>query len=123
MVTLDNTKALDTVCHKRLFIKLDYYGIRRITVKLIQFYLNYRLQYVYIDNIGSNQTSFKLDVPQGSVFGPFLFLIHICYSKFRTRFTFVSVNSRFVIQHCKFDLPLTIAAEMFLFSYKFKFNY
>ena len=24
--------------------------------------------------------------------------------------------SRFVIQHCKFDLPLTIATEMFLLS-------
>ena len=30
--------------------------------------------------------------------------------------------SRFVIQHCKFDLPL-VAPEMFLFCYKFKFNY
>ena len=31
--------------------------------------------------------------------------------------------SRFVIQHCKFDLPLTTAPEVFLFFLEIKFNY
>ena len=79
MVTLDITKAFDTICHKRLWIKPDHYGIRETAFKLMQFYLNNRLQYVYnyINNIDSNQSSDIMGLPQESVLGPFLFLIHI----------------------------------------------
>ena len=47
MVTLDITKAYDTVCHKRLLIKSDHYEIRGTAFKLMQSYLNNRLHYVY----------------------------------------------------------------------------
>ena len=77
MVTLHIIKAFDTVCHKRLLIKLDHYGIRGTAFKLIQSYLNNRLQYVYINNIDSNRKSVRMDVPQRSVLGLFLFLIYI----------------------------------------------
>ena len=53
MITLDITKAFDIVCHKRLLIK--HYGIRGTAFKLMQSYLNNRLQYVYINNIESNR--------------------------------------------------------------------
>ena len=76
MVTLDITKALDTVCCKRLLIKLARCGIRGTTFKLMQSYLNNRLQYVYLNNIESNQRSFIMGVPQGSVLCPLLFLIY-----------------------------------------------
>ena len=77
MVTLDITKAFDTVCHKRLLIKLHHYGIRGTAFKLMQSYLNNRLQYVYINSIESNQRSVIMGVPQRSVLGPLLFLIYI----------------------------------------------
>ena len=54
MVTLDITKAFGTVSCKRLLIKLDHYGVRGTAFKLMQSYLNNRLQYVYINNIESN---------------------------------------------------------------------
>ena len=38
LVTLDLTKAFDTVCHKRLLVKLDHYGIRGIALELISSY-------------------------------------------------------------------------------------
>ena len=40
MVALDITTAFDTVCQKRLLIKLDHYGIRGTAFKLMQSYLN-----------------------------------------------------------------------------------
>ena len=67
MVTLGITKAFDSVCYKRLLIKLDHYGIRRTAFKLMQFYLNKILQYVNINNIESNQRNVIKGVPQGSV--------------------------------------------------------
>ena len=77
MVTLDITKAFDTVCHKRLLIKLNHCGIRGIAFKLMQSYLNNKLKYVYINNIESNRRSVLMSVPQGSVLGPLLFRIYI----------------------------------------------
>ena len=48
---------------KRLLVKLDHYGIRETAFKLMQSYLNNRLQYMYINNIKSNQRSVIMGVP------------------------------------------------------------
>ena len=77
MVMLDLTKAFDTVCHKRLLLKLGHYGIRGTAYNLLQSYLSNRSQYVSIVNINSSLRNVKMSVPQGSVLGPFLFLIYI----------------------------------------------
>ena len=99
MVALDITKAFDTVCHKRLLIKLDHYGIRGTAFKLIQSYLNNRLQYVSINNIESNRKSDIMGVLQGSVLGPLLFLIFI--------------ND---LQNCLKSIPRLLADDTALFA-------
>ena len=54
LVTLDLTKAFDTVCHERLLIQLHHYGFRGKAHKLIGSYLSNRKQYVSLSDINSS---------------------------------------------------------------------
>lgn len=73
----DLSKAFDSVDHTELLKKLDYYGIRQNSLNLLKSYLQDRKQVVCVDNVRSSMELVKVGVPQGSVLGPFLFLIMI----------------------------------------------
>ena len=74
---LDFSKALDTVPHENLLLKLSKYGITGNINKLIQSFLVLRKQQVIVEGESSMTCSVDSDVPQGSVLGPLLFFCHI----------------------------------------------
>ena len=76
-VFLDFNKAFDTVDHKILLSKLDYYGIRGVSHEWLKSYLSERNQITVIDGITSSYSSISNLVLQGSVLGTFLFLLFI----------------------------------------------
>ena len=76
-ILLDLSKAFDSVDRKILLNKLECYGIRGKMQLLIKSYLTERKQFVKFCGYESTCEKIHVGVPQGSVLGPLLFLIHI----------------------------------------------
>lgn len=77
VVILDFSKAFDTVPHKRLLGKLEQSGIEGETLNWIRSFLTGRKQTVVVDGEHSEEADVLSGVPQGTVLGPLLFLLHI----------------------------------------------
>ena len=76
-VFIDLQKAFDTVDHEILLKTLYHYGIRGTPLSLFRSYLSGRNQFVSVAGSKSLNMIIRHGVPQGSVLGPFLFLLYI----------------------------------------------
>ena len=76
-VFIDLKKAFDTVDHKILLDKLNYYGLRGIDNQWFSSYLTNRTQTTEINSFISDKEVVSCGVPQGSVSGPLLFLLYV----------------------------------------------
>jgi hypothetical protein len=68
---------------------MNHYGIRGVANQWIRSYLTGRTQYCTYEGKQSTKTRVTCGVPQGSIIGPFIFLIYIndldtIFNKFRT---------------------------------------
>jgi len=76
-IFLDFSKAFDTIDHKILLSKLEFYGMKEKSLNLIQNYFTNRFQYVQFDDVESDPLLITTGVPQGSILGPLFFIIYV----------------------------------------------
>ena len=81
-MSLDLSKAFDTVDHIILLYKLHNYGIRGIAHNILKYYLSNRMQLVYVNDVTSDHFPIKVWVPHGSVLGPLLNISKVLYTAF-----------------------------------------
>ena len=72
---LDLSKAFDSLSHKIVLYKLAKYGIQDKALNWFRSYLQNRKQHVKCNGNLSKCTNINTGIPQGSILGPFLFLI------------------------------------------------
>ena len=76
------TKAFDSVSHKLLILKLEFYGVKGSILNWLKSYLHNRkqrvvLQFVISPHLLSDCEVVRHGIPQGSVLGPLLFNMYI----------------------------------------------
>ena len=76
-VFIDLSKAFNTVDHQILIKKLQYYGIDGTALEWFKSYLSNRKQYISSQEISESCLDIVCGVPQGSILGPFIFLIYV----------------------------------------------
>ena len=89
---LDITKCFDTIDHNLLLKELSPCGIKNIELEWFKSYLHQRQQAVLCNGKLSSFVDISSGVPQGSVQGPFLFILFInVISNFAANGCFINV--------------------------------
>lgn len=76
VLQLDFSRAFDTISHQCLLNKLRNFGFPADFISWSESYLTGRTQYTVINDVSSNYKLMKSGVPQGSILGPYYFILY-----------------------------------------------
>ena len=71
-------KAFDCLSHDLITAKLHSYGLSLTSLRLLSDYLSNRKQRIKVENVFAKWQNTETGVPEGSILGPFLYIIFIC---------------------------------------------
>ena len=74
---IDVAEAFDSLNHNVLLSKLEHYGIRGVALSWLRSYLCNSFQYIELSNDRSLLHLIVSGMPQGSIFGFYLYLIYV----------------------------------------------
>ena len=94
-VFLDVSKAFDTVNHEIVLCKFQKYGVRGVTSDFFHSYLSNRFQFTKFVETESSRINIICGVPQGSILGPLLFLLHIYLKPLPSKLHYVQMTLAF----------------------------
>ena len=77
VLLIDFKKAFDSINHNIMMKKLQGCGISGPLLRLLESYLQERIQYVQLNKSKSKTRSITYGVPQGSLLGPRLFSLYV----------------------------------------------
>ena len=80
LILLDLSAAFDTVIHSLLLSRLQRYGLCGTVLKWFEPYLCNRTQVIKINELNLSKRVLSVDVPQGSVLRPVLYVSYHLYS-------------------------------------------
>ena len=106
-IFLDLSKALDTLDHSILLLKLTHSGLSQTAIRCFSSYLLGRRQLVDFNGTWSTLASTSTGVPQGSILGPLLFImnmndIHVSSDKFNA--TIYADDTSLLRSLCSFNV-------------------
>jgi len=126
-VFCDLSKAFDCVNYELLIDKLNFYGVGGEALQLVKSYLSNRKQSVKINsNVQSSYALVTDGVPQGSILGPFLFLVYANDLPYIVNhlkvISYADDTSCIVKQQTPCDLVKNVSCDINLMNSWFKFN-
>ena len=77
MTLIDLQKAFDTIDHNILLLKMPSLGFSREVIDRYKSYLSKEKFHANVHDKFSTSTNLRCGVPQGSILGPFLFLLYV----------------------------------------------
>lgn len=111
-VFLDLKRAFETIDRERLLMKLKAYGITGVVLEWFKNYLKNRVQKTKINDCVSDSCDINIGVPQGSILGPFLFILYINDLPNILKFCKIQMFADDTLVYVKFQNPLQAVSAM-----------